>query len=158
MPRTYAAKVFGFVYGVFFVGTYTRECLLDCLPFDRIRSNLHPGKLTVVMATFFGWRSIRAQDFRDGEELVDALRCSCAVFPLALPHRFRGEACFDGFFSEGSSAPVLSEDEAGVRSRVIRVKGVDDPSFPMSGATGVLGREPRALGASRPHPSVPRHA
>lgn len=114
VPRTHAAKLFGFVYGMFNIGTYLQESMLECLPVERVAEKLHPGKLIVVMASLLGWNSVRASDVENGEELIDALRCSCAVFPLVMPHRFRGKRCFDGFFSEGTSSPVLSEEESGV--------------------------------------------
>lgn len=54
---------------------------------DQVADKLHPGRLIVVMATLLGWNSVRASDIKTGEELVDALRCSCAVFPMVMPHK-----------------------------------------------------------------------
>ena len=116
IPRAHAAKFCGFVYGMFYIGKFLKECMLSCLPVEKVPANTNPpGRLVVVMASVLGWRSIRAKEFRDGDDLVDALRCSCACFPLVMPHRFRGKRCFDGFFSEGASAPALDEEEAAVR-------------------------------------------
>lgn len=118
IPRAHAARFFGFVYGIFYIGQFLMESLLACLPVERVgRNTSPPGRLTVVLSSVLGWKSIRAKEFRDGEDLIDALRCSCACFPLVLPHVFRGKRCFDGVFSEGPSAPSLDEEEAGVRMR-----------------------------------------
>ncbi|CAN0206981.1 unnamed protein product [Ectocarpus sp. 6 AP-2014] len=114
IPRAHAARFFGFVYGMFYIGQFLLESLLACLPVERVgRNTSPPGRLTVVLSSVLGWKSIRAKEFRDGEDLIDALRCSCACFPLVLPHVFRGKRCFDGVFSEGPSAPSLDEEEAG---------------------------------------------
>lgn len=116
IPRAHAARFFGFVYGMFYIGKFLRECMLACLPVDKVPgSTSPPGRLVVVMASVLGWKSIRAKEFRDGDDLIDALRCSCACFPLVMPHNFRGKRCFDGVFSEGPSAPTLDEEEAAVR-------------------------------------------
>ncbi|CAN0231207.1 unnamed protein product, partial [Hapterophycus canaliculatus] len=81
--------------------------------FERVPSNTSPpGRLVVVMASVLGWNSVRAKEFRHGDDLMDALQCSCACFPLVMPHVFRRKRCFDGFFSEGASAPSLDEEEA----------------------------------------------
>ncbi|CAN0470255.1 unnamed protein product [Ectocarpus sp. 12 AP-2014] len=114
IPRAHAARFFGVVYGMFYIGQFLLESLLACLPVKRVgRNTSPPGRLTVVLSSVLGWKSIRAKEFRDGEDLIDALRCSCACFPLVLPHVFRGKRCFDGVFSEGPSAPSLDEEEAG---------------------------------------------
>lgn len=118
IPRAHAAKVMGFVYGMFYIGTFLKESMLECLPTQRVPARTPPGRLIVVMSSLIGWISHRVTDFKHGAELVDALRCSCAVFPLVMPHRFRGKAFFDGFFSEGTSAPVLTEEEEGVSEEV----------------------------------------
>ncbi|CAN0248178.1 unnamed protein product [Scytosiphon promiscuus] len=113
IPRAHAAKFRGFVYGMFFIGKFLKESMLACLPFERVPSKTSPpGRLVVVMASVLGWNSVRAKDFDDGEDLMNALQCSCACFPLVMPHVYRGKRCFDGFFSEGASAPSLDEDEA----------------------------------------------
>lgn len=117
IPRAHAARFFGFVYGMFYIGKFLKECMLACLPVERVPRSTPPGRLLVVMASVLGWKSVRAREFRDGDDLIDALRCSCACFPLVMPHRFRGKRCFDGFFSEGASAPALNEEEAAVKNR-----------------------------------------
>lgn len=115
IPRAHAARFFGFVYGIFYIGKFLKECMLACLPVEKVPGNTSPpGRLMVVMASVLGWKSIRAKEFRDGDDLIDALRCSCACFPLVMPHSFRSKRCFDGFFSEGASAPTLDEGEAAV--------------------------------------------
>lgn len=116
IPRAHAARFFGFVYGIFYIGKFLKESMLACLPVEKVPGNTSPpGRLTVVMASVLGWRSIRAKEFRDGDDLIDALTCSCACFPLVMPHSFRGKRCFDGVFSEGPSAPTLDDSEAAVR-------------------------------------------
>lgn len=101
---------------MFFIGKFLKESMLACLPVEKVPGHTSPpGRLMVVMASVLGWKSIRAAEFESGEDLIDALQCSCACFPLVMPHNFRGRRCFDGFFSEGASAPTLDEEEAGVR-------------------------------------------
>lgn len=128
IPRAHAARFLGFVYGMFFIGKFLKESMLACLPVERVPGHTSPPRrLMVVMASVLGWKSIRATEFESGEDLIDALQCSCACFPLVMPHNFRGKRCFDGFFSEGASAPSLDEEEAGVRreGRKYRVNRIE---------------------------------
>lgn len=37
-----------------------------------------------------------------------------------ISHRFRGKRCFDGVFAEGTTSPMLSEEEARVSTPVLR--------------------------------------
>ena len=126
IPRAHNAKILGFVYGMFFIGTFLKESMLECLPVGRVPGMTSvTGRLIVVMSSLLGWGSIRAKEFDNGQELIDALRCSCAIFPLVMPHRFRGKRCFDGFFSEGTSAPTLDDEEAAVRKTVYLMYQID---------------------------------
>lgn len=114
VPRTHAARICGVVYGIFYIGTWLKESMVACLPVEKVPHQLPAGKLRVVMSTLLGWDSVRADCFTHGDDLMDALRCSCAAFPLVLPHTFRGKVCLDGLFSEGASAPKLDDDESQV--------------------------------------------
>ncbi|CAM9761677.1 unnamed protein product [Choristocarpus tenellus] len=105
IPKTHEAKLLGFlIYGIFFIKSFLTECLLKHLPMEKVQ-DLPKGKLTVVMSTMMTWESLRPNQFTSGRDLMDALLASCAAFPLALPHRWRGKLRLDGFFSEGGSAP-----------------------------------------------------
>ncbi|CAM9891051.1 unnamed protein product, partial [Discosporangium mesarthrocarpum] len=96
VPQTHAAKLLGFfVYGIFFIKHYLKECLLKHLPMDKVRDLPH-GKLTVVMSTMMTWDPIRVSQFTSGRDLMEALLASCAAFPLVLPQKWRGKLRLDG--------------------------------------------------------------
>ncbi|CAN0527580.1 unnamed protein product, partial [Ectocarpus sp. 8 AP-2014] len=85
------------------------------------------GRLTVVLSSVLGWKSIRAKEFRDGGDLIDALRCSCACFPLVLPHVFRGKRCFDGGLKTVTISPLYASTASIRPSRYVPLSWIALP-------------------------------